>query len=589
MAYIGAEPVPGQNREVDDISSSFNGSTTAFTLQVSGVNVSPESANNILVNIGGVLQNPGTDYTIAASTITFTTAPASGLSFFALVLGAGINTATVADQTIGASKLLDTAVTTNKIADQAVTLAKLPHGTSSNDGKFLRANNGADPTFETVSGTTINNNADNRVITGSGTANTLNGESALTFDGTLLKLQVDSGEFRVEAANGVDAFSVDSDNGNTVIGGSGTLTIPDTIVHAGDTDTKIRFSGANEIKVETGGAQRLKLDGSEVVFNDDGADVDLRIEGDTDTNLFKVDAGNDRVGIGTSTPASKLGVDGKVTVNGDANVNSVEVYADTTSGQSFGMLVDAGTTSADYVANFRLANNNPSVFLRGDGNIGIGTTNCGTPVEIKHATATHNVVAINRANDDAPALMLGNDSSHNALIATNSADLRFGRDSAGTFTERLRMLNGGGLTFGGETTAAHALDDYEEASWTPVVHQGIDGGATYVVQRGWSVKIGSFVHYSFFLKFNGTGNGNHFKIAGLPFTSANNPYSAAYSSGGSVTYSNANYNNSNAQSLFMGNASTVLDFYNNHSGTTSISGSANNQEIYGFGMYRTDT
>ena len=42
MAYIGAEPVPGQNREVDDISSGFNGNATAFTLQVQ-VNVSPES------------------------------------------------------------------------------------------------------------------------------------------------------------------------------------------------------------------------------------------------------------------------------------------------------------------------------------------------------------------------------------------------------------------------------------------------------------------------------------------------------------------------------------------------------------------
>jgi hypothetical protein len=37
-----------------------------------------------------------------------------------------------------------------------------------------------------VTGTTINNNADNRVITGSGSADTLNGESALTFDGTTL-------------------------------------------------------------------------------------------------------------------------------------------------------------------------------------------------------------------------------------------------------------------------------------------------------------------------------------------------------------------------------------------------------------------
>ena len=42
------------------------------------------------------------------------------------------------------------AVTTAKIADEAVTLAKLPHGDGSSDGKFLRSNNGADPTFETV-------------------------------------------------------------------------------------------------------------------------------------------------------------------------------------------------------------------------------------------------------------------------------------------------------------------------------------------------------------------------------------------------------------------------------------------------------
>ena len=70
------------------------------------------------------------------------------------------------------------------LADESVTLAKLLHGDGSSDGKFLRANNGADPTFETVSGTTINNNANNRVITGSGTANTLEGEDNLTFDDT---------------------------------------------------------------------------------------------------------------------------------------------------------------------------------------------------------------------------------------------------------------------------------------------------------------------------------------------------------------------------------------------------------------------
>ncbi len=87
---------------------------------------------------------------------------------------------------IEASELADNAVDTNAIADQAVALSKLPHGDGSSDGKFLRANNGADPSFETVTSTTINNNADNRLITGSGSANTLNGESSLTFDGTQL-------------------------------------------------------------------------------------------------------------------------------------------------------------------------------------------------------------------------------------------------------------------------------------------------------------------------------------------------------------------------------------------------------------------
>ena len=58
MAYIEIEPNPGQNREVDDISGSFNGSTTAFTLQVNSQNVSPGSANAIIVSLGGVIQNP---------------------------------------------------------------------------------------------------------------------------------------------------------------------------------------------------------------------------------------------------------------------------------------------------------------------------------------------------------------------------------------------------------------------------------------------------------------------------------------------------------------------------------------------------
>ena len=107
MPYVGPQPKLGRNREVDDISSGFNGSTTAFTLQVGGSNVSPGTANDIYVSLGGVIQNPNNDFTIAGSTITFTTAPASGLSFFAVVLGQSIDSSVVtpADGSVTSAKL----------------------------------------------------------------------------------------------------------------------------------------------------------------------------------------------------------------------------------------------------------------------------------------------------------------------------------------------------------------------------------------------------------------------------------------------------------------------------------------------------
>ena len=47
----------------------------------------------------------------------------------------------------------------------------------------------------------------------------------------------------------------------------------------------------------------LSLTG-EVVFNDSGADFNFRVEGDAETNLLKVDAGNDRIGIAESFPGT---------------------------------------------------------------------------------------------------------------------------------------------------------------------------------------------------------------------------------------------------------------------------------------------
>jgi len=105
MAYIGKEPVRGQNRELDDISGSFNGGNTAFTMQVGGLNTSAGSVNQLFISVGGVLQNPGTDFTVASSTLTFTTPPASGLDFWGIIQGDAVDINTPADASVSGSKL----------------------------------------------------------------------------------------------------------------------------------------------------------------------------------------------------------------------------------------------------------------------------------------------------------------------------------------------------------------------------------------------------------------------------------------------------------------------------------------------------
>ena len=77
-------------RELDDISSSFDNSTTTFNLTIGGAAYQPRSAAMLQISLGGVIQEPSTDYTISTSTITFTTAPNAGLDFFGVVRGTAV-------------------------------------------------------------------------------------------------------------------------------------------------------------------------------------------------------------------------------------------------------------------------------------------------------------------------------------------------------------------------------------------------------------------------------------------------------------------------------------------------------------------
>lgn len=74
-------------KRIDDISSSFNGILTSFALTSNSSAVTPTNNQSLVVNLGGVIQDPADDYTITNNNIVFSTAPVSGLSFSAILLG----------------------------------------------------------------------------------------------------------------------------------------------------------------------------------------------------------------------------------------------------------------------------------------------------------------------------------------------------------------------------------------------------------------------------------------------------------------------------------------------------------------------
>ena len=122
MAYIGRQNLGGAYSQLDDISSSFNGSNTAFTMQVNSTNVSLGDVNQILLSLGGVIQKPGTDFTVSGSTLTFTTAPAANTNFFAILLGSDNGgTVTPTDGSVTGDKLASTVTTSSNITTTGTT------------------------------------------------------------------------------------------------------------------------------------------------------------------------------------------------------------------------------------------------------------------------------------------------------------------------------------------------------------------------------------------------------------------------------------------------------------------------------------
>ena len=103
MAYIGNPPISG-NFQVCDAISVVNGQA-AYTMQVSSTNVTPESANHMLVSLNGILQKPNSSFTVSGSTITFASNLATGdVIDFIMLLGNVLDLGVPSDSTVTDAK-----------------------------------------------------------------------------------------------------------------------------------------------------------------------------------------------------------------------------------------------------------------------------------------------------------------------------------------------------------------------------------------------------------------------------------------------------------------------------------------------------
>jgi hypothetical protein len=149
------------------------------------------------------------------------------------------------------------------------------------------------------------------------------------------------------------------------------------------------------------------------VFNEDGADVDFRIEGDTDANLFFVNAGDDEIGIGTQTADGLVHIHAGTAGSAAAGAGACNLVVENSAAGGitiltpnanagslvFGSPADAlgaeikhtqssttmevGTKESGGILKLNTADGTNAVYIDASQNVGIGTATPGVPLRVQ--------------------------------------------------------------------------------------------------------------------------------------------------------------------------------------------------------------
>ena len=407
------------------------------------------------------------------------------------------------------------------------------------------------------------------VATGGSTAATFNADQTTTFSGaisgtsatlttadntaqlTLISTDTDSGIGPIlDLKRNPNEAGADADwLGQIHFTGHNDAGTPEDIVYAkitgqiddasdGTEDATVRWY------IMQGGTRReaLSLGPSETVVNEASVDKNFRVESDGNANMLFVDGGEDRVGIGSSSPDCTLHI------NGSANSEQVIITGNgnASRGLSISTAANGGQQDAHVIFNAQDT---------GHADYPMMTFQTGGTERMRIQPAGHVNIGIGGSGGDLilqPLAKLYLDAGGNTYIQESAGDVI---DIYTGGTRRLR-INSDGLIFNADTAAANALDDYEEGTFTPSYTVAGGGSVTGVSSTnvGTYTKIGNMVTVavrSHYVQTTGTIPTAYNMT--LPFQAKNN--------GGLAGFGVGNETGQTGKSMFIsidGNATTCV-------------------------------
>ena len=372
MPYIGNTIRAADDyRLIDDISSSFNGSTTSFALQVAGSSPVPfpKSPQQILISVNGVIQEPdpsgSSGFNLVGTNIVFSSAPTNGHAFFGIIYAT---------------------------ADYLNAGGNFPAGSL--------------------------------------------GAPSITFIG-----DENTGLYRKGGGSigfVADATEIANTDSNGLTISSGNLIIPDSIIHNGDTNTKIRFPAADTVSVETGGSERLRITSNgNVAIGTANATATLEVINSSTGRSYSVSGATELV-------VERNG-NSQIAIIAANDSDSIIHFGDTDD-ENRGLI---GYDHANDSMRFRTADSVRAT-LDSSGNLGIGTTSPSANLHLKDGSGNTEIKlqgGASTANDVIAFLNSAGSTRGNITYDTDNDFVLFNVNTS----ERMRIDSSGRLLVGTTT------------------------------------------------------------------------------------------------------------------------------------------